>query len=349
MPDNRLPLVQWKLTMRRGSQSDPKGKEGVAWLTSEMLRRGVEGMTFEQLTQDLDSRAISITVGDGGDNTELTGHATTDQLEHGVERSRQILRTPTFPADEFAKLKEQSVNSLQLAQESPATVAGNDLTTALFGDTPIGRYSTPKSVESITLDDVKAFYEKFYKPNDAIVMISGDVTVEKGRSWRRSCWPIGSRREGGCRRSRSSWRSSEAAADHSGRSAGREAGDRAHGRAGVLDPVGREVSRLGRDAHPVVGIDSRLGKYVRAQKGWRTACAASSTRRGRRARSSARSTPPSNPPVTRCRRCSRSSTTCARKTSPTPSSPRPRARLRRNGDGGADDRAAGGGTASTAS
>src|SRR5215212_7725315 len=109
MPDHRLPLVNWSLTMRRGSQSDPKGKEGTAWLTAEMLRRGVKGMTFEQLQKDLDSRAISITVGDGGDNTRLSGSSTSDQLEHGIERSRQMLHEPTFPEEEFAKLKEQSI------------------------------------------------------------------------------------------------------------------------------------------------------------------------------------------------------------------------------------------------
>ena len=57
MEDHRLPLVSWSVTMRRGSQSDPKGKEGVAWQTSEMLRRGVEGLNFEQLTKDLFQRA----------------------------------------------------------------------------------------------------------------------------------------------------------------------------------------------------------------------------------------------------------------------------------------------------
>ncbi|HEX8523149.1 MAG TPA: insulinase family protein, partial [Tepidisphaeraceae bacterium] len=84
MSDKRLPLVNWSVTMRRGSQSDPDGKEGTAWMTAEMLRRGVKGMSFEELNQDLDSRAINITVGDGGDYTRLNGFSTTEQLEHGV-------------------------------------------------------------------------------------------------------------------------------------------------------------------------------------------------------------------------------------------------------------------------
>nr|MBA3273592.1 insulinase family protein [Chthoniobacterales bacterium] len=182
MPDARLPLVDWSLTMRRGSQSDPKGKEGAAWLTAEMLRRGVQGMDFQQLTGDLDGRAISITVGDGGDYTRLNGSSTTDQLDHAMTRSRQILRTPTFPEDEFAKLKEQSINALQVDQQSPTWAANIKLTTALFGDTPLGRYATPETVAALTLDDVKQSYATHYRPNDAIFLIAGDVTVERGRA-----------------------------------------------------------------------------------------------------------------------------------------------------------------------
>ncbi|MEA2708648.1 MAG: zinc protease [Phycisphaerales bacterium] len=266
MPDNRLPLVNWSVTMRRGSQSDPKGKEGLNWLTSEMLRRGVEGMTFNELTQDLDSRAITITVGDGGDYTRLSGHATTEQLEHGITRSRQILRTPTFPAEEFEKLKEQSVNSLQLAQESPGTVAGNDLTTALFGDTPLGRYATPKSVMAIMLDDVKRFYQQIYKPNDAILILSGDVTVEKGQALAAKLladWSPGELPAVEIKLPPPSQRRRIILVD-------RPEGKQATVRMGVPAYTVRSDEKFpGSIASRILssGIDSRLGKYVRAQKG----------------------------------------------------------------------------------
>src|SRR5206468_1225791 len=99
MTDSRLPLVNFSLTMRRGSQSDPPGKEGMNWLTSQMLNRGIKGMTFEELSKDLDSRGISIDVGDGGDYTRLSGSCTSDELEHAVQRAHQILREPTFPPE----------------------------------------------------------------------------------------------------------------------------------------------------------------------------------------------------------------------------------------------------------
>src|SRR5204863_6317095 len=85
------------------------------------------------------------------------------------------------PEEEFKKLKEQSINNLQLQQENPSSVAENEVTTALFGDTPIGRYSTPESVATISLDDVKQFYQRIYKPNEAILIVSGDIDVPRGK------------------------------------------------------------------------------------------------------------------------------------------------------------------------
>src|SRR5688572_31393914 len=124
MPDQRLPLVNWSLTMRRGSHSDPRGKEGLAVLTGDMLRRGAGGLTFDQLNDDLESRGITIEVGDGGDYTRVSGSSLTDQLDHALSRTRDVLLAPDFPADEFEKLKEQMVNRLNLSRENPSSVAG---------------------------------------------------------------------------------------------------------------------------------------------------------------------------------------------------------------------------------
>jgi zinc protease len=181
MPDPRLPLVNFGLTMRRGSHSDPKGKDGLGSLTAELVRRGAGGLSYTQLNEDLEARGISLYVADGGDHTKLNGSSTTDQLEHLFKRARQVLHEPALPADEFEKLKVQTINQLALSLEQPGTAAGRDLAYALYGDSPLGTSPTPASVASITLDDVKGYHRTIYRPNDAIFVISGDVTVERGR------------------------------------------------------------------------------------------------------------------------------------------------------------------------
>jgi zinc protease len=181
MTDTRLPLVSWSLTTRHGSYEDPKGKEGLSILSDEMLRRGAAGLSYDQIAQDLESRAITIDISDGGDMTRLAGSCTTPELEHALLRSKQLFREPAFSADEFAKLKEATLNRIQLSQENPNSVAGNDLATAIWGDTPLGRHPTPASIDSLTLEDLKQAFSRNFERTGAILMLSGDVTPERGQ------------------------------------------------------------------------------------------------------------------------------------------------------------------------
>ncbi len=187
MPDHRLPLVSWSLTTRVGSYADPLGKEGLSPLANEMLRRGSTNLSAAQLSEDLESHGISIEITDGGDFTRLSGACITSELVHALQRSRQILFSPTFPMDEFDKVREQTVNQLRLAQESPTTVAANDLNAALWGGKSVlGRSSSPSAVASLTLEDVRSAYRRNIDPRGAILVLAGDLTVEHGRELART-------------------------------------------------------------------------------------------------------------------------------------------------------------------
>jgi zinc protease len=195
MHDARLPLVEWSLMMRRGSHSEPAGKEGLAGITAAMLRRGAGKFTSTQLSEELESHGISLSVNDGGDTTHLGGSCTTDEIERGFALSRDVLLAPTFPADEFDRVKEQTLNGLAVSQESPTVVAGWDISKVLYGDSPLGRRATVSSLSAIQLADVKQFYNDFYHPQDAILVISGDVSVERGQALARQLtdnWPAAS-------------------------------------------------------------------------------------------------------------------------------------------------------------
>ncbi len=181
MEDHRLPIVTWGLTLRTGGYAAPAGKEGLASLTDKLMTRGADGMDYEALAGDLDSRAISIDLSDGGDITRLNGSAITDQLDHALDRTRQILFKPTLASEEFDKLKAQMSNGLTVEQENPSAVAAHEFGKALYGESLQGRHATPDSLAAVTLDDVKAFYAQMLKSNDAILVFAGDVTVQRGQ------------------------------------------------------------------------------------------------------------------------------------------------------------------------
>ena len=118
---------------------------------------------------DLESHGISLGVADGGDFTRISGSCTTPELEHALDRMKQMMQAPSFPQAEFARLKEQTVNRLRIAQDSPRAVASGRISaTRSTATRRFGRIATPASVEAITLDAVKQCYPRNLVKNDSV-------------------------------------------------------------------------------------------------------------------------------------------------------------------------------------
>jgi predicted Zn-dependent peptidase len=150
-------------------------------MTADMLTRGAGSYSYQQLSDELAAHGIDLGVSDGGDTTRLSGSCTTDEIDRAFARSRDVLLSPTFPADEFAKLKDQSIAELTQSLAAPATAADKRMLTTLFANSPLGHPATLESLGNITLDDVKKCYAELYHPNDAIMVVSGDVTLDQAK------------------------------------------------------------------------------------------------------------------------------------------------------------------------
>ncbi|HEY7117909.1 MAG TPA: pitrilysin family protein [Tepidisphaeraceae bacterium] len=180
--DHRLPLAGFTLALRRGSYSEPRGKEGLAALTAEMLRRGAGGIAYDKLNETLDSKGIAIGVSDGGDHTNLVVTFPAEQEREALRLATQVLQKPDFPQDQFDNLKTQAINNLVAELADPDTVSQREINRRLWGDSPLGRSSTPESLASITLQDVKDFYATYYKPGEAILVAAGDLSPDTGKT-----------------------------------------------------------------------------------------------------------------------------------------------------------------------
>lgn len=267
LSDHRLPLVNISLVFRAGSHAEPAGKEGLAGLTAQMMRRGSGNLSFLELSEDLESRGISIEVTDQGDNTRLNIACTSDQVDYAIERAHLILSNPTFPAEELENLKQQAIGSLVQNLSRPGTVASREFASRLYSGAPQGRSPTPESLASITREDVLSWYQKMYSLDRAFMVLSGDLTSEKGNSLARKLLSTYENE------------SSLPQVDYT-------PDNLPPGRQIILvdNPQGKQSAvRLGVRAYDLTsndkfpgslagqilsaGIESRLGKYVRAEKG----------------------------------------------------------------------------------
>ena len=176
--DNRLPVVNMSLVLRGGSHAVPADKEGVASLAAAMLTRGAAGLTSREIAEDLESHGVSVGASDDGDVTRLSAFGTVDQFDHALSMLMKIALQPDFPADEFTKLKRQSMQGLLGSLSDPGSVADRETDTLVYGNNPLGKNVTQASLDAITLDDVKAYYKATYKPENAILIFSGAITKD---------------------------------------------------------------------------------------------------------------------------------------------------------------------------
>jgi zinc protease len=182
MEDHRMPIINWTLAFRAGSHADPAGKEGIGSLTAEMVRRGPRGKTFDQFNEDLESRAIVLDVNDSGDNTRVTGSCLKEQFAYAMAATRSMLAEPAFDSGEFSRLLNQMVSSMNLGLNNPTTLASRQLAKSIYGDSVLGRLTTPASLAGLTNDDAKKFYSSIYHVDGAVLVISGDISAADGQA-----------------------------------------------------------------------------------------------------------------------------------------------------------------------
>jgi zinc protease len=252
--------------MRRGPHSDPPGQAGLSALTAALVRRGAAGLSFGQLNDALESRGITIEVTAQEDFTRLSGSCLSEQLDYAMDLTRKILREPTLDGQEFSRLREQQVNELRLTQESPSDAATRSLMATMYGDSPLGAAPTPQSVGAITLDQVRSWQRQLFRPNDAVFILSGNLTVEHGRALAAGLlagWESGSQPPADYRTPPQPARRTIILID---RPEGRQSTVRLGLRAYDLYNEDKFAGALASQILSA-GIDSRLGRYVRAQKG----------------------------------------------------------------------------------
>jgi zinc protease len=194
LTDHRLPIVSMTLALRGGSHSVATEKEGVASLASSMLSRGAGGQTAVQIAEELESRGVSVGVSDDGDVTRVTASGMIDQIDFAIGKLKQIALSPDFPEDEFAKLKRQSLQGLMGALSDPGSVADRELDAAVYGEHPLGKNVTPESLSALTIDDVKAYYQQTFKPENAILIFAGAIDQSEAEKLAKTVlegWPTG--------------------------------------------------------------------------------------------------------------------------------------------------------------
>ena len=178
VPATEIPMLDVRIVFDAGSARDA-GISGLALLTNGLLSEGAAGKTSQQIAEAFESVGAEIEYEAARDMALLGVRSLTQPrfLSSAIESLKQVLTQPDFPQDAYQRELNRMKVAVKARQQSPSALAGEAFNLAVFGDhpyaSPVG--GTEESLEKITLDDIRAFYKKYYVAKNATVAIVGNV------------------------------------------------------------------------------------------------------------------------------------------------------------------------------
>ena len=179
---NETPTVTITLGMDGGMLLDPEGKAGTAYLTALLMNETTKNYSNEDLANELAKLGSSIRFSTGGRFTQMSVSTLTKNIKPTLALMEEKLFNPAFTEADFSRMKERVLQGLQQQAKTPSSLAQRAKDLILFGEE--NRVSLPDggtiaSVNNIALDDVKAFYERYYSPAKASMVVVGNLTPEQ--------------------------------------------------------------------------------------------------------------------------------------------------------------------------
>jgi predicted Zn-dependent peptidase len=185
LEDRRLPRITVQIIIPgAGGYFDPPNQIGLAQYTAQMMREGTKTRTTQQIAQELETIAASVTASSGlsAETASIFGSALTENFDRMFDIAAAVLLGPTFPAEEWDRAKTRAKTGLQQQRAQPGFLANERYARIMFGDHPAGRVSaTAESLDAITRDAMVEFHRTRYVPDHALIAFAGDISLAEAR------------------------------------------------------------------------------------------------------------------------------------------------------------------------
>ncbi|HEX6189114.1 MAG TPA: pitrilysin family protein [Pyrinomonadaceae bacterium] len=183
LEDHRFPVVNVNLQISgAGPIFDPADKPGLANLTAQMLREGTKTRNSRQIAEEVDKLGATLgaTSGFGSTAASISASGLSDNFDQWFGLMADVLTNPSFPADEFGKLKQRQKTALMQQRTQPGFLSEERFRRVVYGNHPAAIYSTtPAVLDSLTPDMLAAWHRDRYVPQNAILGIAGDVKASE--------------------------------------------------------------------------------------------------------------------------------------------------------------------------
>ncbi|WP_373056548.1 M16 family metallopeptidase [Zunongwangia sp. H14] len=175
---HELPLVNFSLVIDGGHLLDDLDKNGVANLMTDIMMEGTATKTPEELEEEIDLLGANIYMYTTDESIVIRGNTLKRNFQETMDLVQEILLEPRWDEEELARVKTSTINSIKRAEANPNAIAERVYNKVLYGENHPLAYPTlgsEESVESITMEDLKGFYNKNFSPTVSRFHVVGDV------------------------------------------------------------------------------------------------------------------------------------------------------------------------------
>jgi zinc protease len=197
---HETPVVDVTLLLRAGSVRDPADRPGIATFTANMLDEGAGQRNALEIAEEADYLGASLTAGAGWEAAQVSLHVPKRRLAPALDLMADVVLRPAFPDSEIVRQRDLRRTAILQLRDQPTSIAPLAFNAILFGARhPYGRPQggNEASTDSLNREQVKKFYDTYYRPNGARLLLVGDITADESRklvsdrfgSWKRGSMP----------------------------------------------------------------------------------------------------------------------------------------------------------------
>ncbi len=177
---HEVPMAQVNVIVRAGSGADPAGKFGIANMTANMLDEGAGGKSALELADAIEFLGAALSTSSTFDYSAAGLSTPVARLADALPLLADVVMKPTFPSNELERLRKERLTRLLQARDDPAAIMEMAFPRIVFGEKH--RYGTPAGggtteVKAMTVDDLRTFHQTYYRPENATLLVVGDVTA----------------------------------------------------------------------------------------------------------------------------------------------------------------------------
>ena len=181
---HEMPVVSFGLIVSAGAITDPPEQSGLAAFTSQMLSEGTDTRSSQEIAEAFEFIGARLSAETRREITLLSTETLSKHWKRALELLSDVARHPTFPAHELDRVRREHLTDLRRAKDDAGFVAEQIMPGLVFGrGTQYGHSSlgTEDSVAAFTRENLEEYFQGFYGPKGATLVVAGDVTLEEVR------------------------------------------------------------------------------------------------------------------------------------------------------------------------